>query len=179
MKGEVNETSCPGASALPSLNMGQCSWSHAADCGSFQKTILKAAQVPEVTGQRHVAPGSPRCLALPLSGRAVCALALQSAQEQGHFWLAAVLSPAAVDPLAAVFLEYCSQLLSLCLKSHAAVPARDGGRELGWCISSRWHKSLPSPWRSPPPHAVLWFGHLRSDTVTLPFAKCTDPIPGF
>lgn len=73
---------------------------------------------------------SPRYLA-PFSERAVCALALQPAPEQGRFWLAAVLSPASVDPLAAAFLVYCSQLLSLCLKSHAAVPARDGGLELG------------------------------------------------
>ena len=29
------------------------------------------------------------------------------------------------------------------------------------------------------PCAVLWFGHLRSNTVTPPFEKCTGPIPGF
>lgn len=69
----------------------------------FPENHLKAAQAPEVTGYRPVASGLPRCLALPFSGRATCILALQPAQEHGHFWLAAVLSPASADPLAAVF----------------------------------------------------------------------------
>lgn len=92
MKEDVNETSCPGVSALPSLNTVRCLWSHAANHGSCQKIILNATQDLEVRGQRQVA--SPQiaqvlwCLALSLSGRqwgAVCSLALQPAQEQEHF----------------------------------------------------------------------------------------------
>lgn len=136
MKGEVSETSCPGASALPSLNTVRCLWCHAESCGSFQKSVAEVAGGSGVAGQGRAASPSPAAPPEPTPA-------------PGHLQL----SPAPLGSLRC-FLVGCR------LAFASRLPGCGCSQGLG-PGTGRWHRSWLTPWLGPAHAAVSASGEIQ------------------
>lgn len=143
MKGEVNETSCPGASALPSLNTVRCLWCQQKAVDPSRKAVAGGAGV---AGQGRAASSSPAPGHLQLSHAPLCSLQcflvgcclffaprlwLQPGFRARH----GVLAQAVAHPMAGSCPRCC-----VCLRGDTVgpPPARCAEPLLGSCGISEW-----------------------------------------